>query len=275
MENIKEKIIYYLTIYKNKIIIALFTIIFITISFIFLYINNYNKKENINNNTIEEITKKDKVMVKEDIKKEINLKTTEEPKFFYVDIKGEINKPGVYKIEEGKRINDVIKLAGGLTKNATTLINNLSRKVEDEMVIIIYSKDDIKELKKKKEEEKEIINNFKDEQDIILNDSVIELDKIDTNTNNDIPIINEEQKEEEKEQIDDNKDNKEENNEKISINQASKEELLNIKGIGEAKAEAIIKYRTENGNFKTIEDLKNVSGIGDTIFNKIKDFIII
>ena len=62
-------------------------------------------------------------------------------------------------------------------------------------------------------------------------------------------------------------------NGKISINNASKEELMNLPGIGESKAISIIKYREENGNFATIEDIKNVSGIGDSLFDKIKDYI--
>ena len=48
---------------------------------------------------------------------------------------------------------------------------------------------------------------------------------------------------------------------------------MNLPGIGESKAISIIKYREENGNFATIEDIKNVSGIGDSLFDKIKDYI--
>ena len=64
-----------------------------------------------------------------------------------------------------------------------------------------------------------------------------------------------------------------ETKELISINKASKEELMSISGLGESKAEAIIKYREENGEFKTIEDIKNVSGIGDSLYEKIKERI--
>ena len=69
-----------------------------------------------------------------------------------------------------------------------------------------------------------------------------------------------------------NEDNEEENK-LVNINTASKEELLTITGIGDSKAEAIISYREENGDFKAIEDIKNVSGIGDSLFEKIKEFI--
>lgn len=58
----------------------------------------------------------------------------------------------------------------------------------------------------------------------------------------------------------------------ININTASKEELMSISGIGESKANSIIEYRKEN-TFKNIEDVKNVSGIGDKFFEQIKNYI--
>lgn len=61
---------------------------------------------------------------------------------------------------------------------------------------------------------------------------------------------------------------------KISINNASKEELMSLPGIGEKTAIKIIEYRNEH-SFKTIEDLKNVKGIGDKKYEKIKDLIVI
>ena len=62
-------------------------------------------------------------------------------------------------------------------------------------------------------------------------------------------------------------------NTKININTASQQELENLPGIGESTALKIIKYRKEKGNFSKIEDIKNVNGIGDNKFNKIKDLI--
>jgi competence protein ComEA len=61
--------------------------------------------------------------------------------------------------------------------------------------------------------------------------------------------------------------------EKININTASAEELDKLSGIGPAIANAIIDYRTKNGSFKKIEDINNVKGIGDALFEKIKDQI--
>ena len=59
----------------------------------------------------------------------------------------------------------------------------------------------------------------------------------------------------------------------IDINKASKSELMQLSGIGEARALDIISYREKHGAFKRIEDIKNVSGIKDAAFNKIKDYI--
>ncbi|ASW43986.1 helix-hairpin-helix domain-containing protein [Clostridium isatidis] len=61
----------------------------------------------------------------------------------------------------------------------------------------------------------------------------------------------------------------------ININTASLEELTKINGIGETKAKSIIEYREKNGAFKSIEEIKNVKGIGEKTFEKLKDSITI
>lgn len=62
---------------------------------------------------------------------------------------------------------------------------------------------------------------------------------------------------------------------KININKADETELQNLPGIGPAKAAAIIEYRNTNGPFKAVEELKNISGIGDKTFDKLKDLLAI
>lgn len=59
----------------------------------------------------------------------------------------------------------------------------------------------------------------------------------------------------------------------ININKAGTEELKNLNGIGDGLAKNIIQYREENGKFKNIEELMNVPGIGESKFNKIKEYI--
>lgn len=61
---------------------------------------------------------------------------------------------------------------------------------------------------------------------------------------------------------------------KININTASLEELDELPGIGPTIAQRIVDYRTENGPFQTIEDIMNVSGVGPSTFDNIKELII-
>ena len=62
---------------------------------------------------------------------------------------------------------------------------------------------------------------------------------------------------------------------KININTADAETLAVLPGIGEVLSERIVKYRDEHGAFASIEEIVNVSGIGESIFNGIKDIIVV
>lgn len=65
------------------------------------------------------------------------------------------------------------------------------------------------------------------------------------------------------------------NDTRININNATKEELMTLPGIGESKADAIIKYREEYGPFQNIEDITNISGIKEGVYNNIKEHIVV
>ncbi len=62
---------------------------------------------------------------------------------------------------------------------------------------------------------------------------------------------------------------------KININTATEDQIELLPGIGPKLATEVLNYRTNNGNFKTIDDIKKVSGVGDKKFEKIKNFIMI
>ena len=88
----------------------------------------FNNKEIISED--KEISTFDTLEKVEDVKDDV-------VEYLYVDIKGKVKKPGVYKLSVGSRVNDVINAAGGLLGDADTSVTNLSLKAIDEMVIII------------------------------------------------------------------------------------------------------------------------------------------
>lgn len=163
-----------------------------------------------------------------------------------VDVKGKVKKPGVYEVEKSCRVVDVIKKAGGLAKDADTSVTNLSKKVYDEMVIVIYSKTEVKNYESIKEVKKQ------NEQICLNNEMVVDGACINSSSSKDESNVS---------------------NSKISINTDNIEELMTLSGIGESKAKQIISYRKSNGNFKNIEEIMKVEGIGESIFEKIKDNI--
>lgn len=152
-----------------------------------------------------------------------------------IDIKGEVVYPGVYEIDNNTRIIDAINMAGGLTLDADTSGINLSSKIRDEDVIIIYSNNKDSEYYKDK--------------------------KID-NKNDNFSV----------EDDGNNKNNDKDEIVLIDINTATSEELCSLPGIGEVKAKKIIEYRKKS-RFNTIEDIMNVSSIGEKLFESIKAYI--
>jgi len=165
-----------------------------------------------------------------------------------IDIKGQVVNPGVYELEQDSRVIDAIKIAGGLTEIANTSLINLSKKLEDQMVIIIYSNEEVKNSNVKEIETVFKIVEKECNCPVIENDSCINTE-IDNDNNTENVIEN-----------------------KININTASLDELMVLPSIGESKAKSIIEYRKEN-EFITIDDIMNVSGIGEALFEKIKIFI--
>ena len=231
--------------YLNTFLIS-FVILLIIIQYglfaYFYYVKGF-KRDNIN-------------QVQEDVetfKNDSNEK--EELLEFYVEIKGAVNSPGVFKVTSNNIINDVINMAGGLKNNAYTKNINLSKNVSKEMVVYVYTNYEYSLL------------NTKDE----ITECNCPKQDISTCTDNGASVIT---SDENKPEEVPNSDNESETS-KININTASKETFTSLSGISDAKAQKIIDYRNENGLFKSIEDLKNVSGISEKLFEQIKEFITI
>lgn len=145
----------------------------------------------------------------------------------YVHIVGEVINQGVYILESGDRIIDIIDKAGGITENADLGRVNLAYKLSDGQKIYIPNVNEKNE----------------DIHDAVIDDNCLY---------NSVG----------------------ENNKKININSANANQLETIVGIGPSTALKIIEYRNKNGKFKTIDELKNISGIGESKFESIKEFII-
>lgn len=140
----------------------------------------------------------------------------------YVDIGGEVMKPGVYEVSDGTRLFEVIDKAGGLTEDADIDGINRAETVQDGQKIMIGRHG---------------------------------------------------------ENPDENRDSYSANNVtdsgegKVNINTADAAALQTIPGIGPSKADRIIEYRESEGKFNEIDDIKNISGIGNKTFESIKEYI--
>ena len=211
------------------------TIIIIVI----LIIGTILLKRKLNSNKYSKIAKNYDVIIEKEVQK-----AEPEAETCSIDIKGAVKNPGVYILSCDSNINNAIEASGGLKENADTSLTNLAKKISNEMVIIIYTKEEVKNSN-------------------IVNTVIKEVDKecVCPNIQND-GCIN-----------DGITSNIGENTGLININTASKDELLTIPGIGESKAKAIISYRETNGKFKKIEDIQNVDGIGSKLYEEIKAYI--
>lgn len=141
--------------------------------------------------------------------------TTDTSNDCLIDLRGEVMHPGIYKVESGSLLYNVIELAGGFTAYANITNLNLVSVITSNMKIVI----------EKKEEDKDFVN----------------------------PV----------------------GHSKININTCTKVELLTLPGIGDSKANAILAYREKVGAFQQIEELLQVNGIGQTLFQEIQALITI
>lgn len=160
----------------------------------------------------------------------------------YVDLGGEVNHPGVYQVAYGTRLFQVIEKAGGLKESADTDSINQAEAVMDGQKIIIGSKDETSPY-------------YTGSGDLHQNGNISPSGN-GTGGGSAGNAVRET-----------------ENGSVVNINLASLTELQLLPGVGPSTAQKILDYRQQNGKFQRIEDIKNISGIGDKTFENLKDFI--
>lgn len=155
-----------------------------------------------------------------------------ERKMIYVDVKGAVKKPGVYRLSNLARVSDAVAKAGGATKDAWLDQVNLAYHLEDEMLIYVPTNG---------------------QTDLPDSQALVGQNQANLATSN----------------TDKSSNASDQTGDKINLNTASKEQLMTLSGIGDKRADDIIAYRQENGGFKSLEDLQNVSGIGEKTYAKL------
>lgn len=165
---------------------------------------------------------------------ELENKKPEESQTIYVDLKGAVRYPNVYALPIGSRLFDVIEMAGGLLPEAATQHLNQSLLLSDQLLIYIYSMEEV--------EASQMTEVNPAELPMVSGPELVEAS---TNTSDGL----------------------------ININQATVGELMTLPGIGPKKAEAIIQYRSERGSFASTEAIMEVSGIGQKTYEQLASLI--
>lgn len=190
---------------------------------------------------------------------EVNAETPTEPTveppapetLIKVDISGEVQKPGVYDISEGLRVEDLVKLAGGLTEQADRNHVNFALKLKDGSKVIVPEKS-AKKLKsgsKTKNPDEAPVKEYHFDMGA-LSDAIGDQKSVGQEVGK-----------------------KSLSSGQISINRATEADLQLIPGIGSVMAKRIVRYRETKGRFRRTEDIQNVDGMGSKTFEKIRSWI--
>ena len=164
-----------------------------------------------------------------------------------VHVSGAVNIEGIVELASGSRIANAIEKAGGIKENADMTDINLAYPLEDGMKIYIPTKEET-EANKNNE-------NTPAESYVTAASGGVNSKEATNSTSS--------------------SSTSDTTSKKVNINTATQEELDTLPGIGPSIASKIIDYREQNGKFNSIEEIKEVSGIGDAKYEKIKDSITI
>ncbi len=156
-----------------------------------------------------------------------------------VHVCGAVENPGVYFLDADSIKKDALDAAGGFTDGASLEYINLAEHIKDGEQIYFPYEDEVDVLKK------------------------VSIDSEESGDNHN----------EVTEELDSSKKENYNLSGKLDINRACREDFMTLSGIGEKRADAIISYRDEHGGFKSIDELKNIPGIKDGVYEKIKDYV--
>ena len=166
----------------------------------------------------------------------------------YVHVCGAVNAPGVYPFREGMRLFEAVELAGGFSPDADEVWLNQAQILQDGQRLYIYTHEETKELQNVQPQDRTQPFGAPDAQAV----------------QGGLPYGEDAQEQPTGEPSAE---------EKVNINTADKAELMTLSGIGEARAEAIIQYRSQHGGFSAVEEIQEISGIKNAVYSKIKDRI--
>ena len=182
------------------------------------------------------VIKKEETVTSQEIQESTGESSATEQRTCQIYICGAVNEPGVFEMPCGSILNDVVRLAGGLREDAPADRINLVYELNENISIYIPTREEL-------------------ESGITCDPLIIRT------TENEYSWGTAEQQ-----QV------QEETSGLVNINTATREQLMTLPGIGEATADAIIAYREETP-FTSTQDITNVSGIGESKYNRIKDLI--
>lgn len=181
----------------------------------------------------EKIPKEEKAEAQESSEEETRI--SRETGIAYVHVCGQVANPGVYPLPSGSRLYEAIEAAGGLLESGAGEQLNQAAQVEDGQRVYVPSKEEV-------------------QQGLVGG--------IHTDWQGEVGIGNAA-----------SQGDLTAGSGKVNLNTASKEQLMTLSGIGEAKAMSIIAYREEHGGFQKVEELMEVQGIKEGVFNKVRDRI--
>lgn len=164
----------------------------------------------------------------------------------YVDVKGAVKHPGIFKVKTSMRVDDAINLAGGMERTADRKHINLAQRLTDQQVIYVPIRGEIKGAPTGTIDAEVETESPSDSTSGATNGGSSAASASTSGSGN------------------------ESGGGTVNLNNATKEQLQSLTGIGEKKAEQIIQYREAHGKFKGVEELKEVQGIGDKIFETLK-----